>query len=340
MRAMVIVLGLTLSTGLALAQSRWTAPRTPDGHPDLQGVWANNTVTPFERPDELSGKEFLTDGELEMLKQRAARLFSGSGDIAVGDDLFLTLFRNPEEYKTASPTGDYNHFWMDDGLVFESRTSQIIDPPNGRLPPLTAEGERKIAAAARAVREHPADGPESRLPQERCLTFGTARIGFLQARNNSFHQIVQTGNVMLIYSEMIHEARIVPLDGRPHADNRLRFWDGDSRGRWEGSTLVIDTTNFLPKTPFTPKLGLWATGENVHLTERLTPVDAQTLRYEATVEDPTTWTRPWTAATTWKRSSEQMFEYACHEANYALTDMLRGARAEEAAAGASSAAPR
>ena len=340
MRAMVIVLALTLSTGLALAQSRWTAPRTPDGHPDLQGVWVNNTVTPFERPDELSGKELLTDGELETLKQRAARLFSGSGDTAGSDQLFLTLLRNPEEHKTTSPTGDYNQFWLDDGLVFENRTSQIIDPLNGRLPPLTAEGERKVAAAARAAREHPADGPESLLTQERCLTFGTARIGWLQARNNSFHQIVQTGNVVLIYSELIHEARIIPLDGRAHVDSRLRFWDGDSRGHWEGSTLVIDTTNFSVETPFRPKPGLWATGENVHLTERLTALDAQTLRYEATVDDSTTWTRPWTAATTWKRSSERTFEYACHEANYAMTHILRGARAEEAASGASPASPR
>ena len=195
MRTAAVLVALMLSAGTPVAQSRrpaaptphptWRAPQTPDGQPDLQGVWVNNTITPFERPQELADKEFLTDDELTMLKERAACLFSGSGDTAPGDELFLTLLRNPEEHKRPQGfTGDYNQFWLDDGLVFENRTSQIVDPRNGRLPPLTAEGARK-AAAAREFREHPADGPESRLTQERCLTFGTARVGWLMARNNT-----------------------------------------------------------------------------------------------------------------------------------------------------------
>lgn len=344
MRTAAVILVLMLWVSLPLAQSprsglpppqrTWKAALTPDGQPDLQGMWVNNTVTPFERPQELADREFLSDDELEVLKQRAARLFSGNGDIATGDELFLTLLRNPEEFKRQGATGDYNQFWMDNGLVFENRTSQIVDPRNGRLPPLTAEGARKVADAARESREHPADGPESRLTQERCLTFGTARVGWLMARNNSFYQIIQTRNHVVLYSELIHEARVIPLNTRPRFAEGMRFWNGDGRGDWNGTTLVIDTTNFSSKTPFRAARAVPVTGDHAHLTERLTPVDANTLRYEVTVDDPTTWTAPWTAVTTWKRSADQMFEYACHEANYSLIGILRGARAEEAAAAA------
>jgi hypothetical protein len=344
--AAILVLMLWAWASVALAKSHrsappppqrtWRVPLTPDGQPDLQGVWVNNTITPFERPQELADKEFLSDVELEVLKQRAARLFSGNGDTATGDELFLTLQRNPEVFtRPQGATGDYNQFWLNDGLVFENRTSQIVDPRNGRLPPLTAEGARKVADVTRERREHPADGPESLLPSERCLTFGTARVGWLMARNNSFYRIVQTRNHVVLYSELIHEARVIPLDSRPGLAEGMRFWNGDARGHWNGTTLVIDTTNFSSKTPFQPAREVPVRGEHVHLTERLTPVDANTLRYEVTVDDPTTWTAPWTAVTTWKRSADRMFEYACHEANYSLVGILRGARAEEAAAASS-----
>ena len=324
------LLGLLGLTVLAQQPAPGKPPLTPDGHPDLQGVWVNNTITPFERPAELAGREFLTPAELQTLKERAARLFSGSGDTANNDELFLTLLHNPVEFRRPlGSTGDYNQFWLDDGLVFENRTSQVIDPPDGLLPPLTEEGARKLAAALQALREHPADGPESRFTQERCITFGTAKVGWLLSRNNSFHQIVQTRDHVVLYSELIHEARIVPLDGRPHIGAGMRLWDGDSRGRWMGETLVIDTMNFSAQTPLRPKLGLFMTAANVHLTERLSLVDMDTLRYEVTVDDPTTWTRPWSAVTTWKRSAEQMFEYACHEGNAALQHILSGARDQE-----------
>ena len=160
------------------ASARWTAPRTPDGRPDLQGVWVNNTVTPFERPPALAGKQFLTSAELAVLKQRVARLFSGHGDIAPGDELFLALLSNPEEHTTTlRATGDYNQFWLDDGLEFENRTSQVVEPSDGLLPLLTFEGQEKQTAAFEWNRLHSADGPEDRSPQERCLSFGTARLG-------------------------------------------------------------------------------------------------------------------------------------------------------------------
>ena len=317
----------------ATAQQPTSAKSPPDAHPDLQGIWVNNTVTPFERPQELAGKEFLTDAELAVLKQRAARLFSGNGDHAPGDALFLALLRNPEEYKSPKETGsDYNHFWLDDGLEFETRTSQVVDPSDGHLPPLTQEGRQRQAADLERSQLHPADGPEDRSTQERCLSFGTARVGGVQARNNSFFQIVQAPGYVLIHSEMIHEARIIPLDGGPHRPAAIRSLQGDSQGRWDGQSLVIDTTNFSAHRTFRQKAGLEVSGEHVHLIERLAQIDADTIRYEVTVEDPTTWTGPWMAVTTWKRSSERMFEYACHEANYSLTDILRGARADEIAA--------
>jgi len=290
-------------------------------------------VTPFERPPELAGKEFLADAELAVLKQRAARLFSGDGEHAPGDALFLALLRNPEAYRSTRTNGsDYNHFWLDDGLVFETRTSQVVDPPDGHLPPLTTEGQQKQAADLERSQLHPADGPEDRSTQERCLTFGTARVGGVHSRNNSFYQIVQTRGYVVIYTEMIHEARLISLNGRPHPPAAIRSLQGDSLGRWDGPTLVIDTTNFSSHRTFRQTQGLEVSGEHVHLIERLAPIDADTIRYEVTVEDPTTWTRPWTAVTTWKRSPERMFEYACHEANYSLTDILRGARADEIAA--------
>src|SRR5947199_8751834 len=226
------VLFLLFTAAAAAAQS-WTPPRTPDGQPDLQGIWPDNTVTPFERPKQFGDRGFLTDQEVSVLRQRAARLFDGSGDLAVGDELFLSLLANPDGvFRTTRPVGDYNHFWIDDGLVIDNRTSQVIDPPDGRLPPLTPEGRQKQAAAVEARRLHPADGPEDRTPGERCLTWGTARVGFLQQRNNSYHQIIETPGYVVIHSEMVHEARIIPIDGRPPAEPALAFCSGDSRAPW------------------------------------------------------------------------------------------------------------
>jgi hypothetical protein len=303
----------------------WSAPRTPDGHPDLEGVWANNTVTPFERPRELAGRALLTEGEVAVLKERATRLFDGSGDTAPGDELFLALLTNPDRHITARSTGDYNLSWQLEDFVFEHRTSQIFDPPDGRLPPLTPEGQWKQAAAAQKRQQAPA-GPEDRAPLERCISHGAARIGFLHARNNSYYQIVQTPGVVVILAEMIHEARVIPMDGRPHISSAIRSWTGDSRGHWEGSTLVIDTTNFSPDINF---LGA---GEHLHLTERLTRVDPDTIHYEVTVDDPATWTRPWKAMVPWKRSTKIIYEYACHEGNRAMEGILAGARAAEKSA--------
>lgn len=298
--------------------------------PNLEGVWANNTVTPFERPPQLARTPTLSDADIEILKIRAARLFDGSGDYASGDDLFLALLKNPAAHKNVRiPTGEYNQFWANDGLVFEHRTSQVVDPPDGRLPPYTTTAAQELQTLAHEREDHPADNPEDRWLSERCLTFGTARVGFLQSRNNSYYQIVQTPDYVMLASEMIHEARVIPLNGRPHADSQLKFWSGDPRGHWEAQTLVVDSTNFTDARTLRLSPNVAVRTGQLHLIERFTRTASDTIEYRATIDDPSVWVRPWTAVTTWRRATERIFEYACHEANYSLADILSGARPSE-----------
>jgi hypothetical protein len=303
--------------------TRYVAPRTADGRPDLQGVWANNMATPLERPKEFAGKPVLTDSELEEFKQRAARLFAGGGDAAFGDGLYQAVLANPADFKSrGGTTGDYNQFWIVD-REFENRTSLIFDPPDGRLPPRTPEAEKRAADEAERRRLRPADGPEDLSLGVRCITYGVPRVGGLNAGYNSYHHIVQAPGYVAINSEMIHETRIIPLDDRPHLPPAVRQWLGDSRGRWEGDTLVVDTTNFSPDSNF------MGARENLHVVERFTRVAADTLNYEVTVEDPTTWTRPWSALVVLKHKVEPVFEFACHEGNRSMTGILAGARVQE-----------
>jgi hypothetical protein len=299
----------------------WTPPRTPDGHADLQGVWANNTATPLERPVEFAGKPLLTDGELAVLKQRAARLFDGSGDAAFGDSVYRAVLGSNDRFKsTDGETGDYNQFWLPD-REFEKRTSLITDPADGRLPPRAAEAQQRAAARAEAARGHSADGPESRSLSERCITFGVPRI---QAAYMSYYRIVQNPEYVVIQMETIHDARVIPLDGRPPTG--IPQYLGESRGHWEGDTLVVNTASFSPKSNF------MGSSDKLRLTERFTRVAPNTLEYQFTVDDKTTWTRPWTAMIPLRHTDEQLFEYACHEGNYGIAGILAGARAEERSA--------
>ena len=304
------------------AAKTWTPPRTPDGQPDLQGVWSNNNVTPLERPKQFAGRQFLTDEELAALKRKAAELFSGDGDAAFGDVIFETLLSDTQKFVSKDgKTGDYNQFWLVD-RDWDNRTSLITDPSDGRLPPLTPEAQKKRAAAA-AARERPAAGPEDRSLSERCITFGVPRLG---AAYNSYYQIVQTPGYVAIMMETIHDTRIIPLDNRPHVPQTIRQWHGDSRGHWEANTLVVDTTNYSPKSNFR------VSAENLHVVERFTRVGPGTINYEVTVDDPTTWTKSWTAMIPLRRSDELVYEYACHEGNDGLAGILAGARADEKAA--------
>jgi hypothetical protein len=300
------------------------APRTAWGHPDLQGVWANNVATPLERPKELAGRAFLTDAEVANLKAVAARLFDGNGDAAFGDSVFLAALRTPEGYTSSDgKTGNYNSFWVIE-REFDNRTSLITDPPDGKIPPMTPAAEQRAADVAARRREAPA-GPEAMPLSLRCISFGLPNTF---AGYNSNYQIFQTPDAVVILTEMIHDARVIPLDGRPHISPNIRQWLGDSRGRWEGDTLVVDTTNFSDQS-YNGVSSLRVSGDqNMHLVERFTRV-GNTLKYEFTVNDPTMWTKPWTAMIPLQRMSQSLYEFACHEGNESMGGILRGARKNE-----------
>ena len=298
----------------------WMLPRTPDGQPDLQGVWANNTATPLQRPEAFAGREVLSDEELATLNQRLAELRDSeqAGDL-LGDRLIQQALGDPNFTRFDAETGNYNSFWLVEREI-DNRTSLIVDPPDGRIPDLTPKA-RQLAEARRAYRrEHPADGPEYRGLGDRCLNFTTPRMG---AGYNSYFQILQTPGYVAILQEMGHQARMIPIDGRPHLAEGIHQWNGDARGRWEGDSLVIETTNFSPKSRFR------GSTENLRLIERYTRVDPDTIKQEITLNDPLTWTSPWTVVIYLRQSQDQLFEYACHEGNYAMVGILAGARAEE-----------
>ena len=285
---------------------------TADGHPDLQGVWNFSTITPLERPAEFSGKEFLTDAEARDYERRVVERSNRD---------------NRESTAEADVSSAYNEFWWDRGVHAarvhgKVRTSLIVDPPDGRLPPLTADGQARATARADARREHPADGPEDRSLGERCLLFN-AGPPMLSGPYNNFVQILQTRDHVVIHNEMIHDARVIALDGRPHLPASVRLLLGDSRGRWDGDTLVVETTNFSDKT------NVRGSGPGLKLTERFTREGPSTLLYQFTVDDPASFTKPWTAILPMTRADGQLYEYACHEGNYAMTGILRGARSEE-----------
>ena len=306
----------------------WTS-LTPWGDPDLQGVWASDSATPLERPAALADRETLSDEEVILLQQRAAELFNGETDAAFGNSVFDAVFNESSTFTSTDTTGNYNQFWLIDRW-FENRTSLVVDPPDGRIPPLTPEAQaRQEALRAQRAADRPASGlprgPEDLNGGLRCTG---GRVPMTGRGYNSNYQIVQAPGFVVINMEMMHDARIVPLDGRPHSPSNIRSYVGDSRGRWEGDTLVVETTNL--------KAGGRAisasTGENLRLIERFSRPNAETLRYEFTVDDPTTWTEPWTAAIYMRPApgTGLMYEFACHEGNYALEYSLRGARAQEA----------
>jgi hypothetical protein len=305
------------------APAGWQVPRTPDGKPDLQGVWGNNSVTPMTRPRQWKDKTELTDAEVDEIKALAAKSVDQGGDAIFGNFVQQLLdARDRGEYKQVSydpTTGNYNQFWMAD-REWDNRTSLIIDPADGQVPALTKEAqERRAAAAARPRTRGPSDGPEDRPLSERCISYGAPRTG---ANYNSYVQIIQSPQTVVLYQEMIHDARVVPMTSKPHLPRQVRQLHGDSRGRWDGDTLVVETTNYLN--------GFQGSTPDVKLTERYTRVSADFINWQITVEDPATWTRPYTFMIRLKKANAQIYEYACHEGNYAMEGILAGARAEEA----------
>jgi len=302
------------------AAATWTAPRTADGRPDLQGIWDFRTITPLERPRTLGAKEFFTEAE--------AADFEAQENRRQNRDLI-----DPKVGGLNYPAGGvvpYNEVWYDRGdkVVKTKRTSLIVDPPSGRIP-YTPEGQKR--AERRALDEkntqlgHPiADSWEDRPLQERCLMGSNAGPPMLPAAYNNNVQVFQTRDYVALLTEMVHDARIIPLDGRPFGT--VPQWKGESRGHFEGDMLVVETRNFKRETSFP------GSSANMHLIERFTRTDPDTLFYEFTVDDPVTWTRPWSGAIPMSRIEGPIYEYACHEGNYALPGILAGARADEKAA--------
>ena len=323
---------MTMAPPFAVAQTTDAAatPRTAWGAADLGGVWDFRTTTPLERPDEFSEKEELTSEEIAAQKAQANE--------------FLKYF---DEAQIEGSTGGYNSFWVDTpGLLNDRRTSLIVDPADGKLPPLTPDALHQIGSLSEdlpvsgPVRYRAGgsgvDSPEERGLAERCILGFAHGPPLTPGGYNQNIQVFQTPEHVVILNEMVHDPRIVPVNGQPHLPSDMRQWNGDARGHWEGDTLVIESRNFTHKTAsFTPSASeAIGSGENLLLIEKLTRVSSDILRYEFTVNDPTTFTRPFTAAIPMRRSEEPIFEYACHEGNYGLLNILRGARQDEQASAA------
>src|SRR5262249_48526943 len=311
-----LVIAQTPAAQKSPAANTQTPPRTSERPFDLQGVWEFNTITPLERPRELADKQVFTDEE--------AAAFERDENRRQNRDL-IDSAKGGANYPPGGVV-PYNEFWYDRGtkVIGSKRTSLIVDPPDGRLPPMTAEGQKRADARAASDRDDqlgrgPADSWEDRSVSERCIMGFNAGPPITPGAYNNYVQILQTAGSLVIFTEMIHDARIIPLDGRPHLPRDVRQWKGDSRGHWDGNTLVVETTNFHGET------SLRGSTANLHLVERLTRKDADTLVYEFTVDDPTTWTKPWTGQIPMRKSQDLVYEYACHEGNEAMVGMLAGA---------------
>jgi hypothetical protein len=294
----------------AAAKTR-AIPRTADGRPDLQGTWSTATVTPLERPKELGDKAVLTDEEAgDFAKRTVAQRNTDNRGEGVRD-----------------VTSAYNDHWYDRGtkVVPTNRTSLIVDPPDGKVPPLTTEGQARANAAIPNSGFQDSRNTASWVERglwERCITRGLPAVMLPGAYNNNY-QIVQSPGAVAILAEMIHDSRIIPLDGRPHLPPTVRQWMGDSRGRWEGDTLVVDTSNFSEQSIYR------GSADRLHLVERFSRTDTDTLTYEVTIDDPTTFTKPWTVVLPATKSQGEVYEYACHEGNYGMFNLLSGSRAAE-----------
>ena len=298
----------------------WTPPRTPWGEPDLQGVWTIETITPIERPADLAGKEFLTEQEAAALEKR-------------------TVAGRVDAPPRPGDPGTYNQFWFDRGtkVVQTRRTSLVVDPPDGRIP-WTAEGQAQRGRLAQRP-QGPFDSWVDLDTGERCLTDGLAMVP-LQSYNMNYH-LLQTPGYLVIQHEMFHDYRIIPTDGRPHLGRDIPQWLGDARGRWDGNTLIVETTNFADKTSYRWATPWRASRPTLRLVERFTRLDADTIDYRVTVEDPRMFSRPWTAAVPMSKNQAErgvtvgrLYEYACHEGNHSMINVLSGARAGDRAAGA------
>ncbi len=323
LRSMSVVAVVSLTAVPVVAQ---TAPRTAWGEPDLQGIWDFRTITPLQRPEDLGDQELLSEEEAANLEQEVV---DRNADLLTREARRTEATTSVDRGEEGAP-GFYNNFWLDRGTrtVGTRRTSLVVDPPNGRLPAMTAAAER-LAAAGRSYRDaHPADSWVDRSSYDRCILGFNAGPPITPGGYNQNLQLFQTPDHVVLVTEMVHTARVVSLDGRPALDSDIRQWSGDSRGHWDGDTLVVETANFLAERRWR------GTTTNMRLVERFTRVDADTLDYTYTVVDPETWTSSWTASIPMRRTDVPMYEYACHEGNYSMPGILAGARADDAKAAA------
>lgn len=297
-----------LTPAITVGQGAEDVPRTADGRPDLRGVWDFRTVTPFERPSDVEA--FLSTDEEEAAFQK---------------ERLRSLDREVRDEDGRIPlAGAYNNFWYDWGstLTGDKRTSLVVSPEDGQVPELTLAAKGR-AEQTRVARGRPAQGPEDRSVGERCLLGFNAGPPMNPSAYNNNMQLFQTPDHVVVMTEMVHDARVIPLDGRSHIADDIRQWRGDSRGHWQGDTLVVDTTNFTEKTSFR------GSGENMHLVERFTRLDAETLLYEYTLTDLESFAEPWSVAVPMSKSEYPLYEYACHEGNRGMENLLVGARYEE-----------
>ena len=309
-----VLIGIVVlaATPIAGQKKGYTTPRTPDGQPDLQGFWTNSTYTPLERPDGIT-KEVYTPEEFAKIEKAAAEREGEQTEPGTIADVHY----------------DFTQFGLDRSQstwARDLRTSLIVDPPEGKIPPLSTEGKKLAAdrAAARKAMGAPNDAVQNLPIGTRCIIMAGSGPPLMSSGYNANYQIVQSPGYAMILTEMIHDARIIPLDnGRPQPPQRLRQWVGASRGHWEGDTLVVETTNFNGKNPFR------GSSENLRVVERFTRVADDGILYRFTVEDPSTWTKPWTAEERLQKTKGPIFEHACHEGNYDIANTLAGARAEE-----------
>jgi len=319
---------VALSAGVMLAQApagktaaaakTWTPPRTPDGKPDLQGIWSNGTVTPLERPKNLGAKEFYTDEEYAKLMSRIKE----QGEVGEEGELGAARRGNALRFDLEL----YGFDVKKTSFASNKRTSLIVGP-EGRIPTMLQEAKDRNAARIEKNKGHEFDSYENRPLSERCLLMNQERIPMIPGANEgNLLQIVQGPGYVTLLHEIDHSTRVIPPDGRPHISQKIRQWQGDSVGHWEGNTLVVDTTNFTNLTAYR------GSGEKLHLVERFTRTADDMMIYQFTVEDPSTWAKPWTAEVPWTKTKGPVYEWACHEGNTMISTILRGARVEEAAA--------
>jgi hypothetical protein len=326
MKRTLFVIGVFVAAVSANAQSprpaagTWTAPRTPDGHPDLQGIWTTHTFTPLQRPARYANQEFLTEQEAADL---AALLTQDEVDPLAAGVFGLSDEERRKRIVQNDPTHYDNALWLGTpnlAPLSSNRTSLIYDPPDGKIPPMTADGRERAAARRAAIG---VDSYENRPLQERCIIWTHEGPPMLPPPYNDILEIIQTPGHVVVARELAAAPRVIPTDGRPHLPRHVRQWAGDSRGRWDGDTLVVETTNFTDKTAFQ------GASSALHVVERFTRVSADRIVYRFTVDDPNTWARPWSGEIPMVATTGAVFEYACHEGNYGMPNILRGARFAE-----------